>query len=489
MYSRWDGFFPRVVISLVVTSVFVVTGVALVNRGINDRVHKIKRVADLTVAPAPPGGANYLIIGSDTRAFATDQNDVEAYGSPDDANTSGQRSDTLMVAHVEPGPQQTFVVSFPRDLMVDVPGLPGKNRINSAYARPVDADPPGGAQGVIDTLKTNFGIEINHYLEVDFKTFQKIVDTIGSVRVFLPGNIRDQETGLASGPVTGCYALNGGQALAYVRARSIEIQDPNGTIVDEDGTRWRKLDIRADLDRIGRQQQFIRKIAGLAISQSLNDPILGVELIDNVLSYISVDKGLSRDDVNALVRAFKTVDVNDQSSVRFETLPVDPDPDNPNVTLVPSADAEAVIEQLRSFGDNTPKPAAVQPAQVQVRVVDATGTSIGQSVVSKLVEQGFQATSGPARPTKVAVTEIHYTLEQAAQAKALTTYFPDAKLVPDANAGATVQLVLGSSFPGTITVPSTTTTVAPSTVPGAPATTAPATTTTTGAPIPSDPCA
>ena len=88
---------------------------------------------------------------------------------------SGQRSDTLMVAHVEPGPQQTFVVSFPRDLMVDVPD------------RRADSDQrartrPAGPQLVIDTLKANFGIDINHYLEVDFKTFQKIVDTIGDVQ-------------------------------------------------------------------------------------------------------------------------------------------------------------------------------------------------------------------------------------------------------------------------------------------------------------------
>ena len=176
-------------------------------------MHKIKRVAGLTVAPAPPGGANYLIIGSDTRAFATDSSDQAAYGDPNDpsAGVDGQRSDTLMVAHVEPGPQKTFVVSFPRDLIVDVPNV-GRTRINAAYAN-------GGAQAVIDTLKANFGIDINHYLEVDFKTFQKIVDTIGSVRVFLPGNIRDQETGLASGPVTGCYAIERGPG-ARVRPRA-----------------------------------------------------------------------------------------------------------------------------------------------------------------------------------------------------------------------------------------------------------------------------
>src|SRR2546429_6629381 len=110
--SRWDGFFGRYVISLALASAFVVTGVALVTRGINDRVASIQRVAGLDTAPAPPGGANYLIIGSDTRAFVDTPGDASAFGTPNDPNTEGQRSDTMMVAHVEPGPQKTFVVSF-----------------------------------------------------------------------------------------------------------------------------------------------------------------------------------------------------------------------------------------------------------------------------------------------------------------------------------------------------------------------------------------
>ena len=479
--SRWNGFMGRFVISLALASAFVVTGVALVNRGINDRVKSIKRVAGLSVAPAPPGGANYLIIGSDTRAFATDPGDVAAFGSPDDPNTEGQRSDTMMVAHVEPGPQKTFVVSFPRDLIVDVPNL-GRSRINAAYAN-------DGAQGVIDTLKANFDIDINHYLEVDFKSFQEIVNTIGNVQVYLPGRVRDQETGLNTPYGGGCYPLDGPAALAYVRARTLEIADPNGPIVDpETGEHWRLLDQRADLDRIDRQQKFIRKLAGLAISKSLSDPFLAVDLADNVLGYVKADVGLSRDDVNALIRAFRTVDVNDSSAIRFETLPVEPDPDNPLVTLVPSPDADAVIEQLRTFGDNTPKPATVQPAQVKVRVTDATGTNVGQSVVSKLTEFGFRATSASPAKSKVAVSEIRYGFDQAEEAKALLPYFPDAKLVPDPKAAGHVDLVLGSSFPGSITVPSTTTTISPSTVPGAPVTTAPAPTTTTVSPAPTDPC-
>jgi LCP family protein required for cell wall assembly len=284
----------------------------LVNRGIDDRVAKISRVK-LTLAEPPPGGANYLIIGSDTRSFVDNANDASAFGDPSsDPSVEGQRSDTLMVAHVEPSSQRTFVVSFPRDLMVNVPGTPGKSRINSAYAI-------GGPQLVADTLKANFDIDINHYLEVNFQSFQEIVDAIGNVRVYLPGRTRDLETGLNTPYGGGCYALNGPAALAYVRARSIEVSDPNGPIVDDfpPYEHWRLLDVRADLDRIARQQSFIRKLAGLAISKSLSDPFLAVSLTDDVLKYVKADQNLSRSDVNALVRAFKTVDVNDPNSVRF----------------------------------------------------------------------------------------------------------------------------------------------------------------------------
>jgi LCP family protein required for cell wall assembly len=477
--SRWNGFLGRCVISLAVVSALVITGVAATNREIDDRVAKISRVK-LTLADPPPGGANFLIIGSDTRAFVDNPDLASQFGDPNaDPNVEGQRSDTLMVAHVEPSSQRTFVVSFPRDLMVDVPGLPGKNRINSAYAS-------GGAQRVIDTLKANFDIDISHYLEVDFKSFQEIVDAIGNVQVYLPGRTRDLETGLSTPYGAGCYPLDGGAALAYVRARNLQVSDPNGTIVDDfpPYEHWRLLDIRADLDRIVRQQSFIRKLSGIAIQKALGDPFLAVSLADNVIGYLKADQALSRDDVNALIRAFKTVDVNDSNSIRFETIPVDPDPDNPNVTLVPSADAESVLAQLRTFGDATPKIPTVLPAQVTVKVTDATGTNVGASAASELAANGFKATAtAPARAT-VPVSEIHYGYGQAEEAKALLAFVADAKLVPDPKANDAVHLVLGASFQA-LTVPSTTTTL-----PGTAATTTtlPTTTTTTIAPAPTDPC-
>jgi LCP family protein required for cell wall assembly len=469
--STLATFFGRYLISLAVATVLMIGGVVAVNHGIDDRVAKIHRIK-LTVAPDPPGGSNFLIIGSDTRAFVNNPTQESAFGDPN--KETGQRSDTLMVAHVEPGSQHSFVVSFPRDLMVDIPGLSGKNRINMAYSS-------GGPDLVIETLRANFGIDINHYLEVDFQSFAAVVDAIGKVNVYIPGQLRDEESGFRTLFGAGCYALSGTPALAYVRARTMEIADPEGSIVDKNGQHWRLLDVRADLDRIQRQQSFIRELAGVAISRSLGDPFLATEVADRVLHYLTADQNLSRGDVNGLIRAFRTVNVNDENSVRFETLPTDPDPNNPNVTLVPAAAADGVVEQLRTFGDNIPKPPTVAPSQVKVEVRDGTGTGIAAATSAALVAQGFVTVGTEAGPANLKVTEIRYGPGSADAAKTLLDYVPDAALRPDASLRGDnrVVLVLGHSFQA-ITVPPTTTTLAPT--PGAPVTTAPPTTTTTRPP-------
>ena len=101
----------------------------------------------------------------------------------------------------------------------------------------------------------------------------------------------------------GCFALDGEAALAYVRSRTPEYKI-NGQWVlgDQDAP---------DLHRIARQQEFIRKLAGLAISKSLGDPFLALDISDRVLGDIKADQNLQRSDVNSLINAFRTVDVND----------------------------------------------------------------------------------------------------------------------------------------------------------------------------------
>ena len=129
-----------------------------------------------------------------------------------------------MVVHVEPKTERALVVSFPRDLLVSVDApdrtaciviTAGKcmAKINSAFNT--------GPDLVIKTLKENFNIDINHYIEINFKSFEGIVDAIGNVPVYFPYPSRDHNTGLYT-PTSGCQLLDGKAALAYARARDLE---------------------------------------------------------------------------------------------------------------------------------------------------------------------------------------------------------------------------------------------------------------------------
>jgi LCP family protein required for cell wall assembly len=460
------AFTGRYLIALALAIVLTGTAVATVDREITQRVDDIKRV-DLVVASPPPEGANYLILGSDTREFVSNEIDEEAFGP----NDGGKNSDTLMVAHVEPGAQRTLVVSFPRDLLVEVPGLAGTNKINAAYGT-------GGPQTVIEMLKANFDIDVHHYLEVDFESFRQVVFAIGNVNTYFPYAARDEKTGLSIPYGGGCYPLDGDYALAYVRSRSLEyLIDGKWQLTGQDAP---------DIYRIQRQQDFIRKLAGLAISRSLGDPFVALDVADRVLTYVRLDEGVGRDEVNSLIKAFRTVDVNDPNSVRFETLPVTPNPADPNSSLVLAEGAEQMIDRLRTFGDSTPKPPSVAPAQVNVRVIDGNGRGEAAAIAAELVKLGFVAgaSSRPADP--VALSEIRYPPGQVASAKLLLSYFQDARLVLDPELTSRLQVVVGDSY-SAITVPTTTApapvpTTAPDAVPTGAA--APAASTTVVAPAP-----
>ena len=80
------------------------------------------------------------------------------------------------------------MLSFPRDLWVKIPGH-GTQRINGAYSR----DDP---QLLIDTIKNEFGVGVDHYIQIDFCAFQRIVEGVGGVSVPLPYPVRDTSTGL-----------------------------------------------------------------------------------------------------------------------------------------------------------------------------------------------------------------------------------------------------------------------------------------------------
>ena len=120
---------------------------------------------------------NVLMVGSDSRENTTGYI-ADATGKGDEG-TTGQRSDTIMLLHVDPGEQRAAIVSVPRDLYVPIANTNFSDRVNAAFAL-------GGPGQLIATVQRALGITVHHYVQVDFSGFKDIVDTVGGVTMYVP---------------------------------------------------------------------------------------------------------------------------------------------------------------------------------------------------------------------------------------------------------------------------------------------------------------
>jgi LCP family protein required for cell wall assembly len=206
-----------------------------------------------------------------------------------------------MIVRVDPKAHHALLVSVPRDLWAAIPGH-GHQKINAAYN--------AGAQAMVSTVERNFGLPVNHYLEVNFESFRGIVDAVGGVHVTFDAPTYDICTGLHIHSA-GTYRLNGEDALAYVRARHYYVVR-NG--------RWVLADAIPDLGRIKRQQAFMREVASEAVRKSLNSPIRALRVVDALLPKLRADRRFGRAQVFQLLTVFQHVDPNDPRSIEMVTL-------------------------------------------------------------------------------------------------------------------------------------------------------------------------
>jgi polyisoprenyl-teichoic acid--peptidoglycan teichoic acid transferase len=125
---------------------------------------------------------NVLLVGSDSRAEISPE-EREQFGT--EGQVGSQRSDTIIILHVDPDAEKARLMSIPRDLSVPIAGSEdaGPRRINTAFAQ--------GPEVLIATLRDQLGIEIDHYAQVDFNGFRGIVDAIGGVEMYFPSPVRD----------------------------------------------------------------------------------------------------------------------------------------------------------------------------------------------------------------------------------------------------------------------------------------------------------
>ncbi len=220
---------------------------------------------------------NFLLVGVD---------ELEGL-SPDDPILNGRDeshlADTIMVLRVDPEAESADLVSFPRDLWVPIAGTGSSDKINSALA-------VGGPDTLVQTIEENFGIPINHYVQVNLAGFKALVDAMGGVPIYFPDSVRAEPTGLyVEVPVGGeCVALGGDDALAFVRSRT-----GYQTLID-DG--WVE-DATGDFGRIARQQLFIQKALDRAIDRGARNPIFLEQLLGIGQDHLKLDENLSTRDL------------------------------------------------------------------------------------------------------------------------------------------------------------------------------------------------
>lgn len=304
------------VVNLVVASALIITGLLVLwaNNKVGDRL--VVNIDGGTTSPTTPDGApiegwnydtsslrakNFLLTGSDNGA-CPDKGDGTA-GGIGDRESFGERSDTIMVLRVDPTINDVAVLSFPRDLWVNIAGTTRQARINSAF----DSKDPNR---LIRTIDDNFGVPIDHYVNVNLCAFKEIVDSVGGVKIPFSYRTKDEKVGFREvGP--GCVELRGSQALAYVRSRT------GYRYYDEAKQKWLS-DPTGDIGRINRQQDFLRRSMQRALDRGTTNPATANALLNVALNRVITDDRLTPRDLLSLAQAMRNLDTSGVSSYTVE---------------------------------------------------------------------------------------------------------------------------------------------------------------------------
>ncbi len=320
------------------------------------------------LTPGDLQAKNFLLTGSDNGS-CVDPNSPFA-GAFGDRTSFGERSDTIMVIRVNPKNNQAAFLSFPRDLWVKIAHSTRTNRINTAFDRK-------NPNQLIDTIYQNFGVKIDHYVNVDFCAFKQIVDAVGGVSVPFLYETRDKKTGLRI-PAPGCFKFSGDHALAYVRSRS-------GYMYLDPATGEWKADASSDLGRIGRQQDFIRRSMQRALDKGSGSPRVANDLLGAALKNVITDDNLTPITMLQLAQSMRSLDT---SAIATYTIAASGQMIGDQAVLVPTIQNEkmrqilAIFQGLASIGSPTSTVAA--DTTTGNTITGDTG-ALGQSQTIKFV--------------------------------------------------------------------------------------------------------
>ncbi|WP_246108960.1 LCP family protein [Streptomyces sedi] len=367
----------------------------------------------------PPNAAgqsplNILLLGSDSR----DGEENQQLGGARDLAGGPVRADVQMLLHASADRSNISVVSIPRDTQVAIPECTDPDSgetfpaaetdsINNALAR-------GGPGCVLATWEQLTGVYIDHFMMVDFAGVVDMADAVGGVPVCVEENIDDPKSGLRL--TAGESVVEGEQALQWLRTRK----------GFADGS---------DIGRTKAQQMYLsHMVEELQSSASLTNTGELMDLAEAATNALTVNNELGS--VQALYDLGTDLREVPNDRINMVTLPWQPDPANPGVTVIPDPSrAPALFEMLRTdvpLDDQDAEPAEPTPeeteeapdpsppAEVAVSVLNETGSDLQPPVdgragvlTEELVRLGYtQAVTDATAPDTSPTTEVRYAEEE-----------------------------------------------------------------------------
>jgi LCP family protein required for cell wall assembly len=408
----------RIVAAALSLAILIGAGYAWANyRQLDTKVRRVMAI-DKKDAPAKDidGKAqNILIVGIDDRETATNK-ELKEIGVPRDGGSLN--TDTMMILHVPADGKRARVISFPRDLWVNIPGV-GPQRLNSAYAYGVQKmGKSRGWQVLVHTMENLTGLTIDHFAAVDLIGFYRISNAIGGVWVCLNRSYSKATDYVAYNLPKGRWKAQGRSALAFVRQRH---------------------DLpRGDLDRIVRQQYFLSAVfREVATAGVLLNPLKLNHLVNAVAASLQVDKTMKMANLAQQMSGLTA------GNLRFTQIPT-------TGANVGGADVQIATTSIPAFVkkfigvdlDQTLANAkTMDPTAVTVDVRNGSGRSGWADANAAILKRvGFTTTTGDW--TTTAGTTIYYPAGLEPQAKTVAQYVHKANLVKSTRV-TQVTLVLG----------------------------------------------
>lgn len=382
---------------------------------LNNLLNKIK-VSNLTASVGQT--QNILVAGSTTRCGLAYQSSQWGTCSQVGADVN---SDIIMIVHLDPKTHQVSLLSIPRDTFV-----PNARSGNQSFK--IDAALYQGPSQLVNAIQQDFGIPIQHYVEVNFDGFVNTVNAIGGIKMDFPLPVYDAYSHLDI-TTPGCKLLTGITALQLIRARHLQYKPASITTND---TYYWPYEIQSDIGRIARTHEFLRVLASTILAKGLGNPLTDNQILSSVLPNLTVDSGLTDPTLLNLVSEFHNANIVNAPEY---TLPIVTPPFGPyyfdgsdfgDVVFPVEPTDQTIIDKFLNEPSNVDTMTGkVLPAasSITVNVMNGSGQiSQATTVAQDLTSLGFNASdSGYLSPvsSQGQETYVYYHTGQEAQAEAV----------------------------------------------------------------------